>query len=327
MGLRFCLCLLQEADNNLGTVTGIAPSNFAIVTLIVGDEKSDYVSGALALGQSLVDASSTLRRIAMVTEKLPEESRVTLSKFWEVVVVDLIPCNQSFLDGRALNIEDYKHMGFIYDNTKRLYNTCTKLNAWSLPFERIIFMDSDMIVRGPIDHLLQKYTKKKFYAAPDGGYPDEFNSGFMIISPSNETFLHLLLLNRNNGTHDGGDQGLLNNQYCQNWHDADAENTLCGRLPWVYNTFASAMSYYADRQRRYGFQEPVVIHYTGIAKPWTTLLYEYAREDYAKYVHPDVRVELPKQVEMHVLWRQVYFKAIGDGNPPPTRVLYALVPP
>ena len=58
-------------------------SKHAAVTLVTGVE-SGYSSGAIALGQSLIDVGSKLRRVVMVTPEVPKETRDSMSKIWEV---------------------------------------------------------------------------------------------------------------------------------------------------------------------------------------------------------------------------------------------------
>jgi hypothetical protein len=55
--------------------------------------RSGYSAGALALGQSLIDISSRLSRVCLVTPTVEEVYRKQLSSVWKVVQVEPIFCN------------------------------------------------------------------------------------------------------------------------------------------------------------------------------------------------------------------------------------------
>lgn len=60
------------------------------------------------------------------------------------------------------------------------------------------------------DHLFLIDKTIKFAAAPELGYPDCFNSGMMVLTPSTDLYERLLQLAGTMPSFDGGDQGLLN---------------------------------------------------------------------------------------------------------------------
>lgn len=68
-----------------------SPRN-AVVTLVTGST-SGYVSGALALGQSLLNVGSQLPRVVMVTPEVEASSRKQLAHLYEVIEVEPILCN------------------------------------------------------------------------------------------------------------------------------------------------------------------------------------------------------------------------------------------
>lgn len=54
--------------------------------------------------------------------------------------------------------------------------TCTKFAAWTLTqFDRIIFIDADTLVVGPIDDALYGFSNASLAAAPETFPPDTFN--------------------------------------------------------------------------------------------------------------------------------------------------------
>lgn len=89
-----------------------------------------------------------------------------------------------------------------------------------------------MLVLRPISSLFS--LDVPFAAAPDQGWPDCFNSGLMLLTPSVEVFDALLERNSTEGgSWDGGDQGLLNDHF-PNWH----------KLAFTFNVTPSAFYQY-----------------------------------------------------------------------------------
>ena len=176
----------------------------AVVTLVTG-HSSGYTSGAIALGQSLIDVGSKLRRVVMVTPDVDRKSRNSMKQIWEVVEVQPIPCNyQNNLDPTQFDLKNSQYQAGI----KRWSATCTKFAAFTLTqFERIIFMDSDTLVVAPVDDAIYGFSNASFLAAPDSFPPDNFNSGFLVLNPSKEGYANIMRLNKEVGSAEGGDQG------------------------------------------------------------------------------------------------------------------------
>lgn len=104
----------------------------------------------------------------------------------------------------------------------------TKLHLFRLTqYSKIIFLDADTLVLRPLTALFD--LECAFAAAPDIGWPDAFNSGVMVATPSDATFADLIAMMADRGSWDGGDQGLLND-YFSDWY----------RLSFKYNVTPSA---------------------------------------------------------------------------------------
>jgi alpha-N-acetylglucosamine transferase len=176
----------------------------AVVTLVTGPS-SPYASGAIALGQSLVDIGSKLRRVVMVTPDVEKKTRDTMKTLWEVIEVQPIACNhQNKLDPTKYDLAGPTYKAGI----QRWSATCTKFAAFTLTqFERIIFMDSDMLVVGPIDDAIYGFSNASFLAAPETFPPDTFNSGFLVLNPSKANYENIMRHNAVTGSAEGGDQG------------------------------------------------------------------------------------------------------------------------
>lgn len=98
-----------------------------------------------------------------------------------------------------------------------------------------------------------------FAAAPDVAPPIFFNSGMMLITPSEERHSDLLAKTRTLPSYDDGDQGYLNAYFGQEWR----------RLPYAYNFMKSktgnpdAFYWILDNK----WETIKVVHMVGV-KPW-----------------------------------------------------------
>ena len=112
----------------------------AVITLVTG-KKSGYAYGAVALGESLRRHGSKMRRIAMVTADVDEESRELMKLLWELVEVDPIYCldrSAQFPAGVLPSSKEGYAEGLRQD-FKRFETTCTKFHAWTFTeFDRFV---------------------------------------------------------------------------------------------------------------------------------------------------------------------------------------------
>ncbi|XP_053562413.1 glycogenin-2 [Bombina bombina] len=216
----------------------------AFVTLCTNDI---YCQGALVLGKSLRNHGTSRKLVVMITSQVTTRMRGILnSVFDETIEVD------------TLDSADSVHLSLL--KRPELGITFTKLQCWTLTqYTKCVFMDADTIVLCNIDEL---FDREEFSAAPDSGWPDCFNSGVFVFRPSIETFGRLLQFAENNGSFDGGDQGLLNS-FFSNWSTADISK----HLPFIYNLSISNIYTYAPAFKQFG-SEAKVIHFIGTPKPW-----------------------------------------------------------
>jgi glycogenin glucosyltransferase len=106
----------------------------------------------------------------------------------------------------------------------------TKLHIFRLQqyFRKVVYLDADVLPLRPISHLFK--LPEHFYASPDIGWPDCFNSGVMVFTPRQEDFDGMMGLMKaaregkgpeglgigsGNGSFDGADQGLLNEWFSE----------------------------------------------------------------------------------------------------------------
>ncbi|PWN48080.1 hypothetical protein IE53DRAFT_370917 [Violaceomyces palustris] len=139
-------------------------------------------------------------------------------------------------------------------------------------YDKLVFLDADMLVLRPIDHLFELPGDPSFAASPDTGWPDAFNSGLMLLKPSLKTFEGIRKFAKEKGSWDGADQGLLND-----WFGADSSSATPGetgapgggwtRLSFRYNVTSHGGYTFAPAYQRYG-DSIMAAHYIGQHKPW-----------------------------------------------------------
>nr|CAD7453866.1 unnamed protein product [Timema tahoe] len=79
--------------------------------------------------------------------------------------------------------------------------TFTKLHCWRLTqYSKCVFLDADTLVLQNCDEL---FDREELSAAPDAGWPDCFNSGVFVYTPSLDTFNALVQFAVSQGSFDG----------------------------------------------------------------------------------------------------------------------------
>ena len=221
-------------------------------TLVASD---DYAPGALVLAQSLQLVSSQYPLVCLCTPNLAQSTidRLQAAAF----ALHFVP---------ALDSYDPYHLGLL--GRPELGITLTKLHLWTLvEYSRIVYLDADVLIRANIDHLFDR--QEDFLASPDCGWPDCFNSGLFVFTPSLTHHENLLRLLHTSGSFDGGDQGLLND-YFPHWT----------RLSFTYNVTPTAFYSYlpAYEARKTDIK---AIHFIGSNKPWN-----WSLDDSGQAYHP-----------------------------------------
>jgi glycogenin glucosyltransferase len=142
-------------------------------------------------------------------------------------------------------------------NRPDLGATFTKIQLWKqLRFRRIVYVDADMVSLRAPDELFA--LPEPFSAAPDIGWPDLFNTGFMVLNPNMKDYYALLAMAQRGISFDGADQGLLNMHF---------KNTY-NRLSFTYNVTPSGHYQYIPAYKH--FQSSIsMVHFIGNEKPWT----------------------------------------------------------
>lgn len=179
---------------------------------------------ALVLAESLTRVATTRPKVILITSDVSQSMQGLLrDSFSDVVTVNLIDSK----DEKILAAMKRPELGV----------TLTKIHCWSLTqYKKCVFLDADTLLLQNSDEL---FAREELSAVPDIGWPDCFNSGVFVFVPRNETFAALVQLMADEGSFDGGDQGLLNS-YFSNWFEADSTK----HLSFIYNmTLAGTYSY------------------------------------------------------------------------------------
>uniref|UniRef100_A0A646QIE1 glycogenin glucosyltransferase n=1 Tax=Hemiscolopendra marginata TaxID=943146 RepID=A0A646QIE1_9MYRI len=219
-------------------------TNEAWVTLATNDS---YAVGALVLGHSLRRASTNRQLAVIITPDVTQGMREQLNSVYDhISAVDVLDSN----DDANLALLKRPELGI----------TFTKIHCWRLTqYTKCVFLDADTLVLLNCDEL---FERDELSAAADIGWPDCFNSGVFVYTPSNETFNSILNFALENGSFDGGDQGLLN-MYFHDWATKDIRR----HLPFTYNMTSNATYTYQPAYHLFG-RNVRIVHFIGSLKPW-----------------------------------------------------------
>lgn len=190
-----------------------------------------YVCGAIALAQSILRANTNFPNdlLLLVDKSIGPKSITGLKAAgWKIQRIKRIL--SPFAKRGAYNRWNY-----------------SKLRIWQLTeYDKIIFIDSDLVLLKNLDHL---FVYPQLSAAPN--HKVLFNSGLMVIEPSQCMFQQMMNKTDKVRSYNGGDQGFLNEIFTW-WH----------RLPTKVNLLKGFQN---DEDENH--EVPYAIHYLGL-KPW-----------------------------------------------------------
>lgn len=199
-----------------------------------------YVCGAIALAQSIRMSGSTKDLIILVDKKVGEEKREGLREAgWQVREIRRIRNPRAEKDS-------YNEWNY------------SKFRLWQLTdYDKIIFIDSDLLILRSLDFL---FDLPEISATGNSRFV--FNSGMMVIEPSNCTFKFLVGHRRDIVSYNGGDQGYLNEVFTW-WH------RIPRRMNYLKHFWSNDTEEFEMKTSLFGADpaELYVLHYLGI-KPW-----------------------------------------------------------
>ena len=220
-------------------------ARIACATMLTGES---YLDGTLVLGHSLRANGWTGEMLALVTPDISASARQKMARYWD----------------RLIEVENIANPNppekFGLPQFATMY---TKLRIWELEeYSRLIYIDADTVVMGNLDALkFEKMSKPPAFAAvPCMWTPDTFNAGILVIEPSRAVFDDMMVKMKTTPSHDGSDQGFLNN-YFHDWFSSPSTR----RLPAVYNLHQHNYQYAAAWRKHLPVLK--ILHFTGF-KPW-----------------------------------------------------------
>ncbi|KAM1042651.1 hypothetical protein ACFX2A_034806 [Malus domestica] len=229
-----------------------------------------YVCGAIAAAQSIRMAGSTRDLVILVDETITQYHRRGLEAAgWKIHTIQRIRNPKA--EPEAYNEWNY-----------------SKFRLWQLTdYDKIIFIDADMLILRNIDFLFQMPE-----ISATGNNATLFNSGVMVVEPSNCTFQLLMDHINEIVSYNGGDQGYLNEVFTW-WH----------RIPKHMNFlkhFWEGDEPEIKQMKTHLFQAdpPIiyVLHYLG-KKPWLCF------RDYDCNWNVDFMQEFASDVAHNTWWR------------------------
>ncbi|KAL1553259.1 UDP-glucuronate:xylan alpha-glucuronosyltransferase 1 [Salvia divinorum] len=237
-----------------------------------------YVCGAIAAAQSIRMAGSTRDLVILVDETISEYHRSGLELAgWKVRTIKRIRNPKAEKD--AYNEWNY-----------------SKFRLWQLTdYDKIIFIDADLLILRNIDFL---FSMPEISATGNNG--TLFNSGVMVIEPSNCTFRLLMDHINEIESYNGGDQGYLNEIFTW-WHRIPKHMNFLKNF-WIGDDQAVK----EKKTRLFGAEPPVlyVLHYLG-NKPWMCY------RDYDCNWNVDILQEFASDVA-HNKWWMVHDAMAGE---------------
>ncbi|XP_030465288.1 putative UDP-glucuronate:xylan alpha-glucuronosyltransferase 3 isoform X3 [Syzygium oleosum] len=229
-----------------------------------------YVCGAITAAQSIRMAGSTRDLVILVDESISDYHRKGLEEAgWKVHTIQRIRNPKAERD--AYNEWNY-----------------SKFRLWQLTdYDKIIFIDADLLILRNIDFLFEMPEISAI-----GNNATLFNSGVMVVEPSNCTFQLLMDHINEIESYNGGDQGYLNEIFTW-WH----------RIPRHMNFLkhfweGDEVEKKEMKTRLFGADPPIlyVLHYLG-NKPWLCF------RDYDCNWNVDILQEFASDVAHRTWWK------------------------
>lgn len=231
----------------------------------------DYLPGSLTLAKSLKEQSiaECVKLVILIATNLElsyHQLDLIEASFDEIIYTDL------------LTSQDLRTLGACLKRPELLH-TFTKLQIFKLTqFEKIVFLDSDMLVLQNIDNIFDLITSSlEIVASPDSGWPDIFNSGLFGIKPCLKTYEEMLL-KFGSSSFDGADQGFLN-EFFQPFGILNTNNIRSWkRLSFLYNVTPNKQYEYTPAFTR--FEKDIkILHFIGSLKPWNLAYYSHEHDN------------------------------------------------
>lgn len=230
----------------------------------------EYLPGVLALKESLESVKSRYNFVVLITKGVSYKiENIFLKNNIDFIRIDKnIDIPKEIIDKN------------IKGNFSNWNNTLQKLFMFELDkYNKIVYLDSDMLVLKNIDELFEKPHMSAVVAGksyPGNEHWRKLNSGCMVIEPRKgllEEFIKVIPKAISEREY-LGDQDIL-----QTYYD-DWENKKELELDEKYNIFCMYAGYYINKLN-YKLDDMSIIHFVGNDKPWTN---KNILKQYLKYL-------------------------------------------
>ena len=171
-------------------------------------------------------------------------------------------------------VQDIQNPMIANDTVRNYHLTYTKLNIFGLAeFDKIVYLDADMLVVDNIDELFEKPHMSAVVAGgllPENSTWNELNAGLMVVCPDSRLFQLMSEAIHTTPSKDKSDQGFLHSFF----HSWSLQTEL--RLDHKFNTPAVYLDKYTSHfdveftcdATAFKTRNLAVIHYWGPLKPW-----------------------------------------------------------
>lgn len=235
---------------------------YAYVTVVTN---MSYAKGLSVLAKSFKRVKSKYPLYVAI----PINGEASLSEYINALGLPVLECDDISLNQNLQNA-----------NMVSSWNqTFFKLNIMRLTqFDKIIFVDADMLVLQNIDHLFS-YPSLSATTGGKAAHPEytEFNSGLMVIEPSENVFAELMgcidpAIKRKTALGCGyGDQDVFN-EYYSDWNSKSE----C-QFDEIYNAEITYLDALMTIKGFKNLRDIAVLHYIGKIKIWSYSLIENIR--------------------------------------------------
>ncbi|KAL8216229.1 hypothetical protein R6Q57_023066 [Mikania cordata] len=231
---------VYDAEKNIRKSMSRSRSKKREAYATVLHSSESYVCGAIMLAQTLQKTGTERDLILLIDTTISVDKRSALAAAgWTIRIIERIRNPRAEKD----SYNEYNY---------------SKLRLWQLTdYDKVIFIDSDIVVLRNLDVV---FSFPQMSAV--GNDNSIFNSGIMVIEPSNCTFMHFMQQTEEIISYNGGDQGFLNEIFVY-WH------RLPRRVNFLKNFWSNTTVETSMKNQLFGADPPKLyaIHYLGL-KPW-----------------------------------------------------------
>jgi len=201
-------------------------------------------------------------------------------------------------------IAEIKNPQSLGDDERNFKYMYTKLRIFELSeYDKIVYLDADMIVCGNIEALFGHPHMSAVIAggllAANSTWKD-LNAGLLVVEPNKNTFQRLYSAIGKLHSADGGDQGFLHSFYKEWPEDINLHLDNKYNVPFPYlDDYCKLLGYKFSYVRKLLKTDISVIHYWGRYKPWDVTFKLLQRKNESKFE------------QALILWWDMYLKGAG----------------